>query len=94
MTGLYKNIRALQNNRSQTFLKRAPRIVLGALSKTRIAQKYQEVFSLNPTEADEMAKNYGITKEELLKAYGSDEVVKYDMKMHRALEILKEVNEK
>lgn len=56
MTGLYKNIRALQNNRSQTFLKRAPRIVLGALSKTRIAQKYQEVFSLNPTEADEMAK--------------------------------------
>lgn len=42
--------------------------------------------------ADEMAKNYGITKEELLKAYGSDEVVKYDMKMHKALEIIKENN--
>ncbi|MBR5662625.1 MAG: trigger factor [Bacilli bacterium] len=42
--------------------------------------------------ADEMAKNYGVTKEELLKAYGSDEVVKYDMKMHKALEIIKENN--
>lgn len=42
--------------------------------------------------AEEMAKNYGITKDELLKAYGSDEVVKYDMKMHKALEIIKENN--
>ncbi|MDE5540202.1 MAG: trigger factor, partial [Bacilli bacterium] len=40
----------------------------------------------------EMAENYGITEEELLKAYGSDEIVKYDMKMHRAIEILKENN--
>ncbi len=40
----------------------------------------------------EMADNYGISVEELLKAYGSDEIVKYDMKMHRALEILKENN--
>ena len=40
----------------------------------------------------EMAENYGITEEELLKAYGSLEVVKYDMKMHKALEILKENN--
>lgn len=44
------------------------------------------------SKAEEMANNYGITKEELLKAYGSDEIVKYDMKMHRALEIIKENN--
>ena len=44
--------------------------------------------------AKEMAENYGIKLEELINAYGSLEVVKYDMKMHRALEILKEVNEK
>lgn len=43
--------------------------------------------------AKEMAENYGIKLEELINAYGSLEVVKYDMKMHRALEILKEVNE-
>ncbi len=40
----------------------------------------------------EMADNYGISVDELLKAYGSDEVVKYDMRMHKALEILKENN--
>ena len=44
--------------------------------------------------AKEMAENYGIKLEELINAYGSLEVVKYDMKMHRALEILKESNEK
>ncbi len=43
--------------------------------------------------ATEMAENYGIKLEELIEAYGSLEVVKYDMKMHRALEILKESNE-
>ncbi len=40
----------------------------------------------------EMADNYGISEEELLKAYGSNEIVKYDMKMHQALEILKNNN--
>ena len=42
--------------------------------------------------ANEMAASYGVTKEELLKAFGSLEVVEYDMKMHKALEILKENN--
>jgi trigger factor len=42
--------------------------------------------------AEEMASNYGITVEELLKAYGSNEIVKYDMKMHGALEIVKNNN--
>lgn len=42
--------------------------------------------------AEEVAKQYGIDTEELIKAYGSLDVVKYDMKMHKALEILKENN--
>lgn len=42
--------------------------------------------------AQEMADNYGIKVEELINAYGTIDVVKYDMKMHRALEILKENN--
>ena len=42
--------------------------------------------------AKEMADNYGIKVEELIGAYGTLDVVKYDMKMHRALEILKENN--
>ena len=44
--------------------------------------------------AQEMADNYGIKLEELINAYGTLDVVKYDMRMHRALEILKENNEK
>lgn len=39
--------------------------------------------------ATEMAQNYGITKEELIKAYGSLEVIKYDIKMRKAIEIVK-----
>ena len=42
--------------------------------------------------ADEIIKQYGITKEELLKAYGSMDVVKYDLRMHEALEFLKKNN--
>ena len=42
--------------------------------------------------AKEMAENYGISYEELLKAYGSLEVVKYDMRMQKALELLKDNN--
>jgi len=40
--------------------------------------------------AKEMADNYGITVDELIKAYGTLDIVKYDMTMHRALEIIKE----
>ncbi len=43
-------------------------------------------------DAEEMAKNYGITKEELLKAFGSEEVLKYDAKMRKTLEFLKNNN--
>jgi len=55
MTGLYKNIRALQNNKTQTFLKRSPRIVIAGLHKTRIADEYREVFGISEKEAQEMS---------------------------------------
>ena len=42
--------------------------------------------------ASEIAASYGVDKAELLKAYGSMDVIEYDMKMHKALEILKENN--
>lgn len=43
-------------------------------------------------EAKTMAENYGISVEELIKAYGTIDIVKYDMTMHKALEIIKENN--
>ena len=42
--------------------------------------------------AKEMAENYGIKVEELINAYGTLDVVKYDITMHKALEILKDSN--
>ena len=59
-----------------------------------IANKEKIDFTDNEVEAKakEMAENYGIKLDELIKAYGSLEVVKYDMKMHKALERLKELN--
>lgn len=41
---------------------------------------------------DEMANQFGVSKEELIKIYGSMDVIEYDLKMHKALEILKENN--
>jgi len=41
-------------------------------------------------EAEVMAQRYQMEKEEFLKAFGGLEIVKYDMKMRKAIEILKE----
>lgn len=60
-----------------------------------LLEKVAEVENIEVTDeeagkqAEEMAANYGISKEELLKAYGSLEVVKYDMKMRNAIEVIK-----
>ena len=43
-------------------------------------------------DADEMAKNYGISKEELVNAFGGMHVLKYDSKMRKTLNFLKENN--
>ena len=43
-------------------------------------------------EAVHMAEHYGITKDELLMEFGGLEIVKYDMKMRKAMEILKNNN--
>ena len=40
-------------------------------------------------EAEKMAKNYGMKKEEFIEAYGDLETIKFDMKMRKAIEIVK-----
>ena len=42
--------------------------------------------------AEEMASQFGVSVEELVKIYGSMDIIEYDLKMHKALEILKENN--
>ncbi len=43
-------------------------------------------------EATQMAEKYQMSEEELLKAFGSHDMIKYDLKMRRAIEVLKENN--
>ncbi len=59
MTGLYDNIKNLQDEKSLRFLYRAPKINLGPLNMNAIKDKYQEVFSLNDNDAGSMSKLMG-----------------------------------
>lgn len=55
MTGLYENIYELQNEKTLTFLYRAPKIEMKPLSIPLIMEKYQAIFDLTADEALSMA---------------------------------------
>ena len=56
MTGLYENIRALQDQKTLTFLYRAPRLALSPLNIGRMAGSYARIFGLDQDQALEMAR--------------------------------------
>ena len=56
MTGLYDNINSLQNEKSLTFLYRAPKIELAPLNMGAIARNYMENFKIEKDRAVKMAK--------------------------------------
>lgn len=56
MTGLYENVRVLQDQKTLTFLYRAPRIALTPLNIGRMTDSYARIFDLKPEDALEMAK--------------------------------------
>lgn len=56
MTGLYENIYELQNEKTLTFLYRAPKMELRPLNIGMIAEKYKNIFDLSDEEAALMAK--------------------------------------
>ena len=55
MTGLYQNIHELQNEKTLTFLYRAPKVELKPLNIGLISEQYQRIFSLDKKEALDMA---------------------------------------
>lgn len=59
MTGLYENIYNLQNDKSLTFLYRAPKMILEPLNYTAVRKQYMDIFQLEIEAADRMA---GLTK--------------------------------
>ena len=56
MTGLYENIAGLQDNKTLTFLYRAPKLELKPLNIGLIANKYKDIFHLTDEESLKMAK--------------------------------------
>lgn len=56
MTGLYDNIRGLQDERNLTFLYRAPKIELKPLSIIAMANDYSKMLDISDAEAQEMAR--------------------------------------
>ena len=55
MTGLYDNLYDLQNEKSLTFLYRAPKIVLDPLNYTAVKKHYMDIFGLSVQDAEYMA---------------------------------------
>lgn len=56
MTGLYENISELRNNKSLTFLYRAPRIAIGPLPIGSIAAKYMDLLKTDENNSLALAK--------------------------------------
>ena len=56
MTGLYNNVRRLQDEKTLTFLYRAPRIDMGPLNIGVIANNYRKTLGVDGDEAIRMAK--------------------------------------
>lgn len=56
MTGLYENIKDLQNEKALTFLYRAPRVELKPLSVGLMAISYKDIFDCSLQEATDLAK--------------------------------------
>jgi hypothetical protein len=59
MTGLFQNIRGLQNQKALTFLYRSPTIDLGPLSLISIARSYERLLGLSEAESLPLAKLTG-----------------------------------
>lgn len=54
MTGLYDNIYELQNDKSLTFLYRAPKIMLEPLNYAAVRRHYMDIFGIDAQDAERM----------------------------------------
>lgn len=56
MTGLYQNVYLLENQKTLTFLYRAPKIYLDSLNPRAIANSYKNIFGISESECIKLAK--------------------------------------
>ncbi len=84
MTGLYENISKLQDDKSLTFLYRAPKIYLGPLNLSSIALAYQKYLDVDEENSFSLAK--------LTKGYAyAYQVLGYLMYVYKLKEVNKDV---
>lgn len=81
---------ALKEQMKEEALKRvSSRLLLEEIVK---AEKIEVTEEDTEKEADSLAEKYSMKKEEFLKLFGGLDMVKYDLEMRKALEILKDNN--
>ena len=84
------NEQALKDQMKEEALKRVKsRLLLEAISK---AEKIEIDDKDAEAEADNLALKYKMEKEEFLNLFGGLDMVKYDLKMRKAIEVLKDNN--
>ena len=93
-TGVAKAI--LSNKTSPEIIKNYTKTIyknrLELLTEDNITQEDYQSQRRTYKEIAKIAKNYNITEEEIMKEFGSKEVLKYNMAMEKAVEVLKENN--
>ena len=62
------------------------------LEAIKDAEKIEVTEEETEKEAEELAKKYNMDKEEFLKLFGGLEMVKYDLEMRKAIDVLKDNN--
>ena len=65
------------------------RLMLEEIAKKEKVEVTQEELE---NETEKLAKEYKMSKEEFLKEFGGTEFVKYDVEIHKVIELLKELN--
>lgn len=79
--------KALRDNMKEEATKRVTyRLMLEEIAKEEKIEVSDEDAN---KEAEKMAERYGMEKDEFLKMFGGLDMIKYDVKMHRAIDIIK-----
>ena len=82
MTGLYENVMSLQNDKSLTFLYRAPKILLSPLDLKAVEKSYAKELSVDDNQAKnlaQMTKGYGFGYQLLGYLFYSKKIIDDDL---------------
>lgn len=91
---------AYTNTTKEDVMKQLEKDAVRRIKNRYLLDEVAKIEKIEPTiedvekELEEMAQKYNTTKEEILKELGDIEMLRYDLKMRKAIDVLKENNEK